>query len=128
MEEILESVSFLKDNVFVYLLLSLITYFLGGLDESLLTLFFFNILDILLSFSSKKKARLSSKFRIYVVIMLGVMIDRMLKLETEIRYYLLIYYSYNEIINILNKVCEDKSIKIPEKLQKLINLLGSKKE
>lgn len=127
MEEILESVSFLKDNVFVYLLLSLITYFLGGLDESLLTLFFFNILDILLSFSSKKKARLSSKFRIYVVIMLGVMIDRMLKLETEIRYYLLIYYSYNEIINILNKVCEDKSIKIPEKLQKLINLLGSKK-
>lgn len=126
-DKLLILMSFFKENIYLYMVFSLFIYFLGGLDETLVTLFFFNFINLMLNLVSKEKSKISSKVRMYIVIMLGVSLDRILNLDNNyLRNYMLFYYSYNELIEIIHKLNEDKSLKIPNKLKQFLKILENK--
>lgn len=121
MNKIHEIATNLMDNVYIYFVVSVLLYFLGGVDETLIVLFCLNIIDIalgLLSNTKDKKQLFLHKIKIYIVIMLGVMMDKVLGIEgntiTRARTYIILAYSYNEIASIVNTLCMDESFFLPK--------------
>ncbi|MGL6185547.1 MAG: phage holin family protein [Clostridium chrysemydis] len=121
------------DNPYVYFSLSIIVYLLGGIDETLIVLFCLNIIDLilgLLSSNRDKKKLLSHKIKMYLVIILGVMLDKVLGTEnnqiTKARTYIILAYSYNEVVNIVNSLCSDEDFFVPAGLRKYVKKLKDK--
>lgn len=95
-------------------------HIMGGKDDILETLIFLNIIDIcvlLLSNQNHKLRKIKNKLKIYIVIALGVAIDKFFHLDgnpvTRFRTYLIISYAYNEVLLILNELSSDKNFFIP---------------
>ena len=120
-----EILSPLSQNTYIFIISSFLVYLLGGCDDTLLTLFFLNIIDLLMNFCSAKKSKVSTKIRMYVYIMLAVIIDRTIKFDIQLRQYVILCCSYNEISGILCKLSEDTSIKIPTKLKKILKTIDN---
>lgn len=123
----------LMDNIYVYIFVSFLLYFLGGFDESIIVLFCLNIIDILLNISSNPcctKGIIISKLKIYLVISVGVMLDRLLGIEnnptTKARTYIILAYSYNEIANIINLLCSDEKFFVPKGIRHYMSRLNKK--
>lgn len=115
----------LMQNTYVFVISSLFIYILGGFDDTLLTLLFLNIIDMLLNFCSKQKSKFSTKLRMYCYIMIAVIVDRTLNFDIQLRQYVILCCSYNEISSVLRKLSEDTNIKIPNKLKKILKGLDS---
>lgn len=115
-----EILSPLSQNTYIFIISSLLVYLLGGLDDTLLTLIFLNIIDLSLNICSVRKSKISTKIRMYIYITLAVIIDKTLSFDIQLRQYVILCCSYNEISSILNKLSEDTNIKIPKQLKKII--------
>lgn len=125
----------LMDNIYVYFFVSIILYFLGGLDKSLIILFCLNIVDLILALMSNdrdKKTVFFHKIKIYIVIMLGVLLDKLLGIDsntiTRARTYLILCYSYNEIASIINTLGLDVTFYIPKGFKSYTKKLEKKKD
>lgn len=125
----------LMDNIYVYFFVSIILYFLGGLDKSLIILFCLNVVDLILALMSNdrdKKTVFLHKFKIYLVIMLGVLLDKLLGIDnntiTRARTYIILCYSYNEVASIINTLCLDVNFYIPKGLKNYNEGIENKKE
>lgn len=115
----------LLDNVYVFILLSIISYVLGGLDEMLLLMLLLITLDVALNLTMKKDTPLhlfKIKLKIILVIIVGTFVDKIFGTvgDISIRKYLLVAYSYNEVIDILQILKEDKGFFIPEQLSSML--------
>lgn len=126
-------VSTLMDNPYVFILISIATYLLGGVDETLIVLFSLNVIDFTLSLlSSEKNVKkvFSYKIKMYLVIILGVMLDKILGTEhnqvTKARTYIILAYSYNEIVNIVNCLCSDEGFFVPPGLRRYVEKIKHK--
>lgn len=109
----------LIQNPYIFVVSSLFVYLLGGFDDILLSLFVLNILDLILNLCSTKKTKVSTIIRMHIYIILAVLIDRTFNFEVELRQYVIMCCSYNEVTNILSKLSEDNNIRIPKKLQQI---------
>lgn len=123
------------ENHLVYFSLSILLYFIGGIDKEILVLFYLNLLNIFFGFYSKENSKIEvllSKLKIYVVIMLGVIIDDILGISndsmTSIRNYIIIVYTYQEMLCILNYLNKDKTFFIPSGLKNTVNSLSQEQE
>lgn len=112
---------FLQDNLVLYLVLSLLYYLLGGVDEALVTLFVVHFIYILLMLVVRKTMDLLHIIKIYIVIMLGNIIDIALNFDTtSLRNYLILYYTYNNIIDMINILAEDERLSVPKNLKDVL--------
>ena len=112
---------FLQDNLILYLVLSLLYYLLGGIDETLVTLFVVHLIYIMLTLVVKKTVDILHIIKIYIVIMLGNVIDISLDFNTtSLRNYLILYYTYNNIIDMINILAEDERLAIPKNLKDVL--------
>lgn len=125
----------LMDNIYVYFFVSIVLYFLGGLDKSLIILFCLNVVDLILALMNNdrdKKTVFFHKLKIYLVIMLGVLLDKLLGIDnntiTRARTYIILCYSYNEVASIINTLCLDVNFYIPKGLKSYTEKLEKKKE
>ncbi len=125
----------LMDNIYVYFFVSIVLYFLGGLDKSLIILFCLNVVDLILALMNNdrdKKTVFFHKFKIYLVIMLGVLLDKLLGIDhntiTRARTYIILCYSYNEVASIINTLCLDVNFYIPKGLKNYTEKIEKKKE
>lgn len=121
------------DNVYLYFLFSVLLYSLGGVDDSLIGLFGLNIIDIVVCLISKKRSNKNlfiNKVKIYIVIILGVTLDRLMGIDlntvTRVRTYIILGYSYNEIVSILNTLCLDESFYLPKGIRSYIDKIHKK--
>ncbi len=133
MSGINEIVKPLLDNVYIYFFFSILLYFLGGIDESLVVLFSLNIIDIIICLLSKTRSNknlFTHKIKIYLVIMLGVMLDKVLGIDnntiTRARTYIILAYSYNEIASIVNTLCLDETFYLPKGVRSYVEKLKKK--
>lgn len=131
--KIKEIVQPILDNVYIYVLFSLLIYFLGGLDDTLIGLIGLNILDIAVCLLSKERPNerlFINKIKIYILIIVGVTIDKLTGLDSNstmrIRTYIILGFSYNEGVNIINTLCLDESFYIPKGIKKYIDKLYKK--
>lgn len=128
-----ETISQITGNPYIYFALSLLVYLLGGIDETIIVLFCLNIIDLvlgLLSTNRDKKKLFSHKLKIYLVIILGVLLDKVLGTEnnqiTKARTYIILAYSYNEIVSIINSLCSDEDFFVPTGIRKYVNKIKEK--
>lgn len=113
---------YLEEHIVLYFICSLIYYALGGVDEHVATLFFLQIIHILCLLLERKKIPLKSMLRVYIIIATSVIADNILQVNTaKLRMYLLLYYSYNEIVDIFNVLGQDKRLSIPKKILEVLN-------
>lgn len=118
---------FIQDNVLLYFTLSLLYYLLGGIDETLITLSILHIIYIISCFICKNKINFSSLIGVYLIIVIGNILDSILDLtNTSLRAYLILYYTYNVLVDILNMLGKNNKVPIPKKLKDM--LLKLKKE
>lgn len=111
----------LQENVMIYFLLSVLYYLVGGVDESFMTLVMLHLVLIITCLLCKKSINLDSILRVYITIILGNIVDGIINLgNTSLRIYLIIYYTYNTMVDIVNTLSEDKRFPIPEKLRKIL--------
>lgn len=100
----------------------LIYYILGGIDRYIGTLFLLQILHSICLCLDRKGVPIVSMLKVYIVIATSVIADNLLNLDiANMRIYLLLYYSYNEIVDILNILKSDKNLSIPKKLLDKLN-------
>lgn len=125
-----EIIAPLMENPYIYISFFMIVYFLGGVDETLITLVFLNLTDFVLGLFSNKRKRehvLTTKLKMYLVIALGVAVDRLLGLsDIKLRAYIILLYSYNELESILDFLKEDENLLIPKKLKNALKKLRNK--
>ncbi|MGL5962620.1 MAG: phage holin family protein [Cetobacterium sp.] len=120
------------NNVWVYAISMIASWLLGGLDKALLSLFVLNAIDLVVYFLSKgnRKGVLVSKFKIYLVLILGVIVDRVFGFDSNenirLRNYLVFAYSYNEVVNVLQMLALDDNFYIPHRMRKYIKDLEIK--
>lgn len=110
-------------NVVVYLVFTFIYCLLGGIDDELITLFVVQLVYFLVSITYHKPLELSKLFKIYLVISFGHLLDSLLKMSTSLRNYLILYYTYNSVIEIINMFSEDKKLKLPKQVKDLVKKL-----
>lgn len=71
-----------------------------------------------------------NKVKIYIVIILGVTLDRLMGIDlntvTRVRTYIILGYSYNEIVSILNTLCLDESFYLPKGIRSYIDKIHKK--
>lgn len=115
----------LNQNTYIFIISSFFVYLLGGMDDTLLTLMVLNALDLVMNLFSTHKSRISTKIRMYVYIMLSVIIDKLVNFDVQLRQYVILCCSYNEISGILTKLAEDSNIKIPTKIKKLLKTVDN---
>lgn len=129
LEELLTPVA---NNIWVYFITAILSWLLGGFDKALLSLFVLNIIDLLVYLLSKdgRKGVVVSKVKIYLVLILGVVIDRVFGFDSNesvrLRNYLVFAYSYNEVVSVLRMLAMDDSFYIPNRLRKYIKNLEEK--
>lgn len=113
---------YLQEHIVLYFICSLIYYALGGVDEHVITLFLLQIIHIICLLLARKSVPLVSMLRVYIIIATSVLADDILQVNTaKLRVYLLLYYSYNEIVDIFNILGQDKRLSIPKKLLEVLN-------
>lgn len=113
--------SLMQDHIILYFTLSVLWYLLGGIDDPLMTLIVLHLIKVISCFICKKDLEVNSIVKIYVVIVLGNILDNVFKLDsTSLRMYLIIYYTYNTMVDILNTLSEDKRFPIPNQLKKVL--------
>lgn len=113
---------YLQEHIALYFICSLIYYALGGVDEHVVTLFLLQIIHIICLLLARKSVPLASMLRVYIIIATSVLADDILQVNTaKLRVYLLLYYSYNEIVDIFNVLGQDKRLSIPKKLLDVLN-------
>lgn len=111
----------MQDHIILYFTLSVLWYLLGGVDDPLMTLIVLHLIKVISCFICKKDLEVNSIVKIYVVIVLGNILDNVFKLDsTSLRMYLIIYYTYNTMVDILNTLSEDKRFPIPNQLKKVL--------
>ena len=111
----------MQDHIILYFTLSVLWYLLGGIDDPLMTLIVLHLIKVISCFICKKDLEVNSVVKIYVVIVLGNILDNVFKLDsTSLRMYLIIYYTYNTMVDILNTLSEDKRFPIPNQLKKVL--------
>lgn len=111
----------MQDHIILYFTLSVLWYLLGGIDDPLMTLIVLHLIKVISCFICKKDLEVNSIVKIYVVIVLGNILDNVFKLDsTSLRMYLIIYYTYNTMVDILNTLSEDKRFPIPNQLKKVL--------
>lgn len=111
----------MQDHIILYFTLSVLWYLLGGIDDPLMTLIVLHLIKVISCFICKKDLEVNSIVKIYVVIVLGNILDNIFKLDsTSLRMYLIIYYTYNTMVDILNTLSEDKRFPIPNQLKKVL--------
>ena len=116
---------YIEDNIILYFICSIIYYSLGGIDESILTLFVLQILYILSLLLTKKSPNINNICKVYIIIIIGVICDNALKLSTtKMRTYLIIYYSYNQLVDVINVLSD--TILIPPQLLEIIKKIKRK--
>ena len=119
--------TFAQDSILLYFSLSLIYYLVGGLDETLITLIILHIIYVISCLICKAKLNISNLIYVYLIIIIGNILDSILKLNnTSLRAYLILYYTYNVLVDTLNMIGKDNKVPIPKKLKKI--LLKLKKE
>lgn len=119
--------AFAQDNVLLYFSLSLLYYLLGGIDETLITLFILHVIYIISCILCKSKLHASSLISVYLIIIIGNILDSILNLSnTSLRAYLILYYTYNILVDTLNMMGKSNIVPIPKKLKNM--LLKLKKE
>lgn len=122
----------LRNNIWVYLITAILSWLLGGFDKALLSLFLLNVIDLVVYLLSKggRKGVLASKVKIYLVLVLGVIMDRVFGFDSNesvrLRNYLIFAYSYNEVVGVLRTLATDDSFYIPNRLKKYIKSLEEK--
>lgn len=110
----------IHDSVVVYFIYSLIYYLLGGVDESILTLIMLQGIYIVACYLSKLKVCYTFIIKVYLTIMVGALLDRTFHFDSSsLRMYLILYYTYNTLVDVLNVLSLDK-FKIPKGLKKMI--------
>lgn len=113
--------SLMQDHIILYFTLSVLWYLLGGVDDPLMTLIVLHLIKVISCFICKKDLEVNSIVKVYVVIVLGNILDNVFKLDsTSLRMYLIIYYTYNTMVDILNTLSEDKRFPIPNQLKKVL--------
>lgn len=111
----------MQDHIILYFTLSVLWYLLGGIDDPLMTLIVLHLIKVISCFICKKDLEVNSMVKVYVVIVLGNILDNVFKLDsTSLRMYLIIYYTYNTMVDILNTLSEDKRFPIPNQLKKVL--------
>ena len=111
----------MQDHIILYFTLSVLWYLLGGIDDPLMTLIILHLIKVISCFICKKDLEVNSVVKVYVVIVLGNILDNVFKLDsTSLRMYLIIYYTYNTMVDILNTLSEDKRFPIPNQLKKVL--------
>lgn len=111
----------MQDHIILYFTLSVLWYLLGGIDDPLMTLIVLHLIKVISCFICKKDLEVNSIVKVYVVIVLGNILDNVFKLDsTSLRMYLIIYYTYNTMVDILNTLSEDKRFPIPNQLKKVL--------
>ena len=111
----------MQDHIILYFTLSVLCYLLGGIDDPLMTLIVLHLIKVISCFICKKDLEVNSIVKVYVVIVLGNILDNVFKLDsTSLRMYLIIYYTYNTMVDILNTLSEDKRFPIPNQLKKVL--------
>lgn len=116
----------MQEHMILFFVCSCISYALGGVDEYVGTLFLLQVLHSICLILARKRVPVSNMIKVYLVIATGVASNKVLNLETEdIRTYLLLYYSYNEVIDIVNILKED-GVLLPTKVLGKITKKGGK--
>lgn len=124
--EIIESIllqigNLMQENIIIYFILSVLYYLLGGVDDSLMTLIVLHFVKMVSSIVCKKNLEVNNIIKIYLVVVLGNILDNIFKLDsTSLRTYLIIYYTYNTMVDILNTLSEDKRFPIPNQIKKVL--------
>ena len=123
----------LLDSPYLYAIISVLIYCLGGVDELLKALLCLTTVDVIVCFLSKERSNegiFKQKLRIFLMIVMGTMVDKMLGLEghpaLSARSGLLYGYGYNEVVSIINTLCMDSAFYIPKNIQKHISKLKEK--
>ena len=110
-------------NIVVYLVLTFIYCLLGGVDEELMTLFIIHFIYIIVLVIYQKPLELKHLFKIYVIISFGHLLDLILKLTTSLRNYLILYYTYNSVVDLINIFSSDKKLRLPKQIKDLVKKL-----
>lgn len=126
----------LMGNPCVYLCVVLITYMLNGVDEVLVTLFLLGVINTIFVFIGcwRKGYKslthaISKRLKMYVVICFGVIVDRVLGINSmgqivSLRNYLILFYSHHEILELYNFLIKYEFY-MPKSLKKYLK--GGKK-
>lgn len=110
-------------NIVVYLVLTFIYCLLGGVDEELMTLFIIHFIYVIVLVVYQKPLELKYLFKIYVIISFGHLLDLILKLTTSLRNYLILYYTYNSVVDLINIFSSDKKLRLPKQIKDLVKKL-----
>lgn len=122
MEQILSTFnSFIYDNIIIYFIYSLVWYLVGGIDESIITLIVLQCLYVTACYVSNLKVCYTLIIKVYLIIIVGTMMDRTFNFNSSsLRMYLILYYSYNTLVDIINVLSLDDKFKIPSTLREII--------
>lgn len=110
------------DKFYVDLSISILYYLLGGIDEYLIILLFLLGINVVLTLFEKTgdlKEEIKHKFKVLLVVMISVMLEKLVSGSIKLRFYCICVYSYSELCNII-LLLEDDRFKIPEKLKTII--------
>lgn len=119
----------LENYLVIFFIISGLEYFLGGFDETIITLMFLNLVDLLLGAFSEKKRKgiVYSKLKMYLMVAVGVMIDKSIGMtDIKLRAYIILLYSYHELESILKFLKEDKNLPVPKKLRAILRNIKNK--
>lgn len=126
----------LMGNPCIYLCVVLIAYMFNGVDEVLVTLFLLGVINIIFVFIGcwRKGYKslthaISKRLKMYVVICFGVIVDRVLGINSmgqivSLRNYLILFYSHHEILELYNFLIKYEFY-MPKSLKKYLK--GGKK-
>ncbi|MGL4210797.1 MAG: phage holin family protein [Cetobacterium somerae] len=129
----------LESNIYLYICVAVLCYLIGGFDELVTTLLILNIISLI--FACIKSWRESTLDYIgahvlkmiysLIMIVLGVMVDKTLKLDMakilSLRNYLILYLSHREIVDIYLALI-DEGVKIPTMFKKYVEILKKKRD
>lgn len=126
----------LMGNSYIYLFIVFVAYIFNGLDEVLLTLFLLGIINMIFVFIgcwgkgyNGLAHAVSKRLKMYVVICFGVIVDRVLGINSmgqivSLRNYLILFYSHHEILELYNFLIKYEFY-MPKSLKKYLK--GGKK-
>lgn len=126
----------LMGNPVIYVIVMFFMYMFNGIDEVLITLFILNIINITFTLIGCWRKDLkcfshavSCRLKMYFVICFGVIVDRVLGIQStghivSLRNYLILFYSHHEILEVY-KFLIKYEFYMPKSLKKYLK--GGKK-